>query len=107
MSHTPGPWEVRLNEWSRYEILYQSGILAGISKWDDPASPPPIEQMHANARLIASAPELLAALERYVAAYPAFRMKPEGAPNSPVRIEQERLMLLEELALTAIAKAKS
>jgi hypothetical protein len=64
MSHTPGPWKARLNEWSRYEIISPSGgVLAVISKWDDPSSPPPVEQTEANACLIKTAPELLAALE--------------------------------------------
>ena len=50
------------------------------------------------------ADELCAILERYINAYPAFRMKPVGAPNSPKRIEQEGLMALEEAAMAAIAK---
>lgn len=51
--------------------------------------------------------ELLEVLERYMAAYPAFRIKPEGAPGSPTRVEQERLMALEDCARVAIAKATS
>lgn len=43
------------------------------------------------------------ALKSYMAAYPAFRIKPEGAPGSPVRKEQERLMALEDFAREAIA----
>ncbi len=38
-------------------------------------------------------------LERYIAAYPAFRVKPIGAPGSQARDEQERLMVLEEAAM--------
>jgi hypothetical protein len=49
------------------------------------------------------AANLIAVLRRYIAAYPAFRIKPEGAPGSPVRVEQERLMELEDLANAAIA----
>ncbi len=49
--------------------------------------------------------ELAHVLERYTFAYPAFRFKPEGAPGSQVRTEQERLMALEDLARAAIAKA--
>lgn len=49
--------------------------------------------------------ELAKILERYTFAYPAFRFKPEGAPGSQVRTEQERLMALEDLARAAIAKA--
>lgn len=41
---------------------------------------------------------LRSTLERYMFAYPAFRMKPVGAPGSPARIESERLMALEEQA---------
>lgn len=37
-------------------------------------------------------------LERYMNAYPAFRMKPIGAPGSQARDEQERLMALEDSA---------
>lgn len=47
---------------------------------------------------------LIAILRRYIAAYPAFRMKPIGAPGSAARIEQENLMALEEAATAAIAK---
>ena len=50
------------------------------------------------------ADDLCAVLERYINAYPAFRMKPVGAPNSPKRIEQENLMALEDAARAAIAK---
>lgn len=49
--------------------------------------------------------DLVEVLKRYMNAYPAFRIKPEGAPNSPVRVEQERLMALEDCARAAIAKA--
>lgn len=50
--------------------------------------------------------ELIELLKRYRNAYPAFRIKPEGAPGSPVRIEQERLMALEDAANAAIDKAE-
>jgi FtsZ-binding cell division protein ZapB len=45
-------------------------------------------------------------LERYMNTYPAFRIKPEGAPGSQARDEQERLMTLEDLARAAIAYAR-
>ena len=61
--HTPGPWTARPNNWSRWEIHYANGILASVSKWDDPATPPPIAEMKANASLIAAAPDLLTACE--------------------------------------------
>jgi hypothetical protein len=65
--HTKGPWSVRCNYFSRWEILYSGGVLAGISKHDDPASPPPVNETEANARLIAAAPELLEALTEVIA----------------------------------------
>lgn len=48
---------------------------------------------------------LRAVLHRYMSAYPAFRMKPIGAPGSPARIEQENLMALEESARATLARA--
>jgi hypothetical protein len=45
---------------------------------------------------------LIAIIDRYMAAYPAFRIKPEGAPGSQARGEQERLMALEDAAKAAI-----
>ncbi|MFA6204189.1 MAG: hypothetical protein WC710_13515 [Gallionella sp.] len=47
--------------------------------------------------------ELATVLTRYVSCYPAFRMKPMGAPNSSARIEQENLMSLEDAAREALA----
>lgn len=47
---------------------------------------------------------LMAALQRYVNAYPAFRMKPIGAEGSPARIEQENLMAIEEQAKAALSR---
>ena len=43
-------------------------------------------------------------LRRYLNAYPAFRIKPEGAPGSPKRIEQENLMALEDAARGVLAR---
>jgi len=42
-------------------------------------------------------------VERYLLLHPAFRIKPEGAPGSPVRIEQERQLALEDAAKAALA----
>lgn len=49
--------------------------------------------------------ELANIVKRYMGAYPAFRIKPEGAPGSQARDEQERLMALEDAALAALAKS--
>lgn len=55
--------------------------------------------------------ELLAALEN-LATYdrverPAFRAKPEGAPGSTARIQQAKLIALEDAARAAIFNARS
>ena len=49
---------------------------------------------------------MAAVLERYMNMYPAFRIKPEGAPGSQVRDEQERKMALEDAARALLAAAK-
>jgi hypothetical protein len=56
--------------------------------------------------MIANNDELADLLRRYMAAYPAFRIKPMGSPGSQVRDEQERLMALEEAAIAALAHNK-
>jgi hypothetical protein len=62
MSHTPGPWVIDefLPEHGIYKIRGKDDVLClihSVSETDDPDS-----ESTANARLIASAPELLAAL---------------------------------------------
>jgi hypothetical protein len=49
--------------------------------------------------------DLVIVLRRYMAAYPAFRMAPVGAPGSAARFEQASLMGLEDAAKEALAKA--
>jgi hypothetical protein len=44
-------------------------------------------------------------LVRYMNMYPAFRVKPEGAPGSQVRNEQEQKMALEDAARSALKAA--
>jgi hypothetical protein len=56
-------------------------------------------------KLIEQRDELARVLQRYVNAYPAFRIKPKGAPGSVARIEQERLMALEDEAKAALGIA--
>lgn len=43
-------------------------------------------------------------LTRYVYAYPAFRIRPIGAPGSEKRVDQESLIALEDAARTALAR---
>jgi hypothetical protein len=63
MTHTPGPW-VRGRRWGgdRHIVRTSNGILVA-----DAAGPSNLkrETMEANARLIAAAPELLAALKEW------------------------------------------
>jgi hypothetical protein len=59
--HTPGPWTARQNAFWRWEIHYDGGQLASLSMVDDPASPPPREEIEANAHLLEAAPDLLEA----------------------------------------------
>ena len=64
MTHTPGPWHIDWNGGMAPRIIgvYAPGLTRGIADVlfhngsDDP-------QVHDNARLIAAAPEMLAALE--------------------------------------------
>lgn len=49
---------------------------------------------------------LVEALEAMLAAYPAFRSKPVGAPNSDARIKQEEEIRLEDYARAALALAR-
>lgn len=50
---------------------------------------------------------LAAVLEDYLAAYPAFRIKPVGSPGSTARNEQNYQMALEDRARAAIRALKS
>ena len=68
-NHTPGPWEV-VDESSKYaEIIGESRYVGRVYKWHHPTVICPAnnalaEEHAANARLIAAAPDLLAALKR-------------------------------------------
>ena len=100
--HTPGPWTARINDWSRWDILYAKGILASVSKSDDPASPTPVSEIEANARLIAAAPELLAALELLLAFHEPDSLSDQNH-DTRLRVEADNAWLS---ARAALAKAK-
>ena len=61
--HTPGPWEAILHDGGAFDVVNHdspnhSCILAARNSYEARAG-----EMHANARLIAAAPELLEALQ--------------------------------------------
>lgn len=50
--------------------------------------------------------ELYEALEEYLRARPAFRLKPIGSPGSHARLEQEAAIAAEDKALAVLRKAR-
>lgn len=98
--HTPGPWKIR--EQAGCLVVYAS-ISAGESSvcelrylWTP--------QQKANARLIASAPELLEALRQCITEEGATCLVHEGAKG--LRFRKMRLDAISEIARAAIAKAE-
>jgi hypothetical protein len=66
MSHTPGPWTIAMDE--PYDLRVVAGNRGICEVWLDDA--PVVDfnnEQHDNARLIAAAPDLLAALENLLA----------------------------------------
>lgn len=62
-AHTPGPWHVAYYGDSERQIVKRGSLsLAELLAWS--SGPESKAQVEANARLIAAAPELLAALEK-------------------------------------------
>lgn len=93
MTHTPGPWIIR-------DIPTHN---AHIGPADDGGAPTIayVQRVDGNARLIAAAPDLLAALEKYVA-------WSKAEENHKGTTFWERIEMLDELdaaATTAISKA--
>ena len=122
--HTPGPWiyhwtlpqEIRIG-WikehgekprtSPAEFLDSDGHNLVIARLPlDRKSDEPTEEMKANARLIASAPDLLAALQRLQQSYyPLTRRKSESHLDASLRWSDEQDKA-HDAARTAIAKAR-
>lgn len=63
-NHTPGPWDIDDDTMEIFSITpeHSAGWIATVLGNDGNGRPLPPEEMAANARLIAAAPELLAAL---------------------------------------------
>ena len=61
MSHTPGPWDVDDDTMEIFSITpgHSTGWIAKVLGNDNNGRPLPPEEMAANARLIAAAPDLL------------------------------------------------
>ena len=100
--HTPGPWKLgEFSETGGYDCMtaggragpaYLDGATYGQKTLEADMKPDAKARMMADARLIAAAPELLAALERLLANY-----RPDGSEGAARDIE---------LATAALAKAK-
>lgn len=98
-SRTPGTWKVRPSySEANYTFIYSDARerIACFHKEEDAQAAVTAANSH---------DDLVKLLERYMAAYPAFRIKPVGAPGSEKRIEQENLMALEDAARAALARA--
>ncbi|ANA73647.1 hypothetical protein [Pseudomonas aeruginosa] len=64
MSHTPGPWQISDDHGKRWiETLANDDTICEVHRRDRNVGRDKDEQFHANARLIAAAPELLEALQ--------------------------------------------
>jgi hypothetical protein len=68
MAHTPGPWAVDDDTLEIFSIVpgHSTGWIAKVLGNDDNGRPLSPDEMAANARLIAAAPELLSALRPLV-----------------------------------------
>lgn len=103
MQFTPGPWDYFVGNANGRGLIRIEQQGTGVHI----ASMPRGVVSEANARLIAAAPDLLAALDALLTfdrvERPAFRHKPIGAPGSTARIEQDKLIAIEDAARAAIA----
>lgn len=57
IKHTPGPWTVEDDGGGPYIMAGKEDIVSGVAPWKDD------DKAHANAQLIAAAPDLLEALK--------------------------------------------
>lgn len=96
-THTPGPWSLRMTGWQTNPAAIYSPRRPGAVACIPARTSVPLDEQSANARLIASAPDLLAALESLHSCHRAFS-------------DNEHWTMLDDdaraLAEAAIAKAK-
>lgn len=99
MAHTPGPWYAyKSGHMKRWDITTEPDpnqgafYVAQVPSWNERSDPA------ANARLIAAAPDMLAALELYVAL--------DNDHRSGCTIEPDDWAECHQAAAAAIAKAK-
>ena len=109
--HTPGHWTARNNVGAGWEIVVPAGtqdfveFTSGpehpmfVETWIQFKTPDWNEQVEANARLIASAPELLEALETIQKWLLDTKQIPDDGSSHPLFVKSNNL------AATAIAKA--
>ncbi len=90
--HTPGPWSLKMTGWRTNPFAIYSPRRPGAVACVPSRTSVPLDEQDANARLIAAAPDLLAALQEFVGAVDA------GAKFADVSVV--------DYARTAIAKAK-
>src|SRR5690606_23383477 len=95
-THTPGPWELGEDGVWLGSVYSEDGLRIALvyGEWDID-EPRPREEGEANARLIAATPDLLAALQSFVAA-----VEDDGEPMPGARWHAECVA-----ARAAIAKA--
>lgn len=116
--HTAGPWSLPhfaqpdVNCECGYVLCdHMMGAIATVhcsgegDDWKSHGDNPKFDEAVANARLIAAAPDLLAALKQLLFAHPVFRSKPFGGPGSVARLEQQDAIAAEDAAREVIARA--
>jgi len=102
-AHTPGPWEVAYLDHNGQRVVRAEHIEV-CTCWHHSVGS--IEkEMEANARLIAAAPEILAALKSAAAAIGDWS-RPTGANGMTSASLSHPLMVEQRLAYDAIAKAE-